>query len=299
MADRISALTTHARTLRDITLTQIDLAKVNHQISSGKRASSYDELSGAVERVSANQSKISRIDNYISNNKAVSTTLSAMDNSLDQIQKALEDFSSNLVLRRGAATSEQMNFPALAQEALDLIAGALNQNVGGRYIFSGTKTDVKPVDDNIYLNETGVPDDSYYNGNSESMTARISDSRTLDFGVTGNDAAFQKAFAAIVTAQTADANNESTEFDQAVNLLNEAISEITNVRAKVNSNIASVEAASSEHASMKIYWKQALADDLDTDVAEASIRLAADQTILQATYQVFALTSKLKLSDYL
>jgi flagellin-like hook-associated protein FlgL len=42
-----------------------------------------------------------------------------------------------------------------------------------------------------------------------------------------------------------------------------------------------------------------LADDLDTDVAEASIRLAADQTILQATYQVFALTSKLKLSDYL
>ncbi len=299
MADRISALVTHARTLRDITLTQIDLAKVNQQVSSGKRVSSYGELNGAVERVSTNQSKISRIDNYIANNKAITTTLNAMNNSLDQIQKSLENFSSNLVLRRGATTSEQMNFSALAEEALDKVAGALNINLGGRYLFSGTKTDVKTVDDNIYLAQDGVPDDSYYNGNSEGMTARISDSRVIEYGVTGNDPAFQKAIAAIKTAQTADANNDQEGFEKASALLNEAISEITNVRAKIATNITSVESASSEHESMKVYWKQSLKEDLDTDVAEASIRLAADQTILQATYQVFALTSKLKLSDYL
>ena len=299
MADRISALTTQAKTLRNISLAQIDLAKINQQVSSGNAVASYSELNGAVERVSANQGKLARIDNYVTNNKAITTTLNAMDGSMDQIQKALQDFQSSLTLRRSSTTGDQMNFPSLAKEAMDKIAGALNMDVGGRYVFGGTKTDVPPVSGNISLKQSGVPDDSYYNGNNDTMTARISDSRTINYGVKANDPAFQQAFAAIATAQNANSSNDSAQFDKAIDLVNKAVSNMANVRAKIDTGIASVNSEDDMHSTMKIYWKQAVAGDMDTDVADASIKLSADQTVLQATYQIFALTSKLKLSDYL
>lgn len=299
MVDRIATLTTHARTLADITTTQIDLAKINQQVSSGNKAATYSELNGVVERVSTNQGKVARIDNYVQNNTIVSTNLNTMDTSLDAIQKALQTFQSNLTLRNSATTSQQMNFQGLAQNALDAIKGALNVNVGGRFLFSGTESDKPAISDNLELDDDGNLKSSFYNGNSEITSARISDTRTISYGIPGDSDAFKQAFQAILTAKDEDAKSSGADFTKAIDLLNQAVTSIANMRSGVGNNQGSVDAANADHASMKIYWKQALDGDTNTDVAEASIRLAADQTILQATYQVFALTSNLKLSDYL
>ena len=299
MLDRLSTLSEHGRTLRDITLVQYDLAKTNRQISSGKKAVAYDEMNGVVERVSAGNTKISRIDNYVQNNTTVKSNLQSMDKSIEQIQKALSEFSSNLTIRRSASTSEQMNFQGLAQNALDKVVGALNINVAGKYLFSGTKTDIKPVSDNPSLSEIGTPDSNYYNGNGERMVARISDEQSIEYGATADETGFQQAIAAILTAKDADTNNYEADFKKAIDLIAKAQTNLTGTRARVGTSMVNIETANTDHGAMKIYWNQAVAEDVDTDIAEASIKLAADQTVLQATYQMFALTSKLKLSEYL
>lgn len=297
--DRIASLVSHGKTLGDINRNIYEVAKINQQVSSGLIADSYDDLNGIVERVSANQSKLSRVNNYLQNNTTVETSLNAYDISLDQIQKALETFSTNLALRRSAVTSEQINFQQLAQTALDKLTASLNSTSGGRYIFSGTQSDLKPVPQTPGLGTDGNVNMIYYKGNNEIMTARIADNRQLEYGINANDPAFEAAFKAILTAKEGDASNDPEKLQQAVDLLKTAVSDMAAVRARVSTDMSAVEDMNEEHQSMKIYWKQALSDDTETDIGEASIRLAQHETILQATYQVFALTSQLKLADYL
>lgn len=299
MVDRISTLTGHNKTLRNISMVQTDLAKVTQQISSGKKANTFSEINGLVERFSANNSKLNRIDSYISNNKAVNTRLQIMDKSVDEVQKALEEFASTLTLRTGATNSEQMNFQSVVNEQLQRVKDALNVTVEGRYIFSGTKTDIKPVKDYITVTENAVPDSTYYQGNSEVLSARISDNRNIDYGVKADELGFQSAIAALVSAKNLDAQQNSPDFSEVRDLLNDAIEQVANIRAGINADITTIETTNADHETMKIYWKQAVSDDVDTDIAEASIRLTSDQTILQATYQTFALVSQLKLSDFL
>jgi flagellar hook-associated protein 3 FlgL len=300
MSDRVATLTSHGQTLRSIAAGQKSLAKVTQQISSGKKASTFNELNGVLERVIGNESKLSRIDNYVQNNKSVVTRLQVMNKSIDQVQKALEEFAGNVTLRQGATSGTQMNFQGLAKDKLDKIKAAMNVNIEGRYIFGGTKTDVKPISNIISLSESGVVDDDYYQGNSEVLSVRVSDENDITYGINADDEAIATAITAILTAMDIDADdNGQTDFSAAVNLINDAKVQLASLRANINTNITSIETTNNEHESLKIYWKEALAGDLDTDIAEASIKLSADQTVLQATYQTFALTSKLKLTDYL
>jgi len=143
-----------------------------------------------------------------------------------------------------------------------------------------------------------VADKTYYQGNSEVLKARISDNRNIEYGVRAEEEGFQQAIAAIVTAMNEDTNADPN-FEDATALLEDAISNVADIRARVNADLTTVEGINSEHQAMKIYWKQAVSEDVDTDIAEASIKLSSDQTILQATYQTFALMSGLKLTDFL
>lgn len=298
--NRVATSSMHQQNLKDISLDQQNLAKLNKQISSGLKASNYAELNGAVERVSGYESKLSAIKTHLSNNNSIEARLNVMDQSVTQLQDIAEDFASLIAMRRNPATANGLNFQAQAKALMASAAQTLNISVEGRYLFSGSKTDTPPIATPVPSNTTvGVSDANYYRGNSDVLNARVSDSLEIPYGITGNDQAFQDLFSAINTALQGDAGNSDAILQKAVDQINAAVDGLASVRAGIGSQISNLQDVNEQHEQLQVYWKQAVSNDTSTDIAEASIQLATDQTVLQATFQAFANLSRLRLTDFL
>lgn len=300
MVDRISTASLHKQNLASINDVFGELATLNKQISTGRKADNFVDLNGKVELVSGLESKLNKIDTYVSNNSVIVTRLEIMNNSISQLQDIARDFSSNLVLRRSAVGQAGFDFQQEANAALDKVIDALNVDVAGRYLFSGSRTNVEPVSRPIpELATDGQIDNSYYQGNSDVLSTRVSDSSEVKYGVTADELGFQQLIAAIKTAINADASSSSAGLDAAVNLVNASVESLASTRAKVNANTVIIRDTSTQHEQVKLVFSEALANEVDTDIAEASIKIASNETILQATYSTFARLSNLRLSDFL
>jgi len=194
-----------------------------------------------------------------------------------------------------------MNLQAIAAAALNNIEDQMNVSVEGRYLFSGSKTSTPPITDltSIAITTPGVAEDNYYNGNSVKISARVSDAFEMQYGVTGDNIAFQNLISGIKTAISGDAANNTQTLQQAFQMVTDAVDGLATVRAEVNSNMASLNSVNEQHQNLRLYWKEAISIETDTDIAEASILVAANQTLLQASFQTFASLSRLRLTDYL
>lgn len=299
MVNRVSTAALHNTNLRYIGQLASERATLNQQISSGIKPQSYSDLTGAVERVSGFEEKISKIDTYLKNNTLVSTRLNATNSAIEQIQKITEEFISNVTLYN-PSTENSFDLQAFAQSALDRIEDQLKVSVEGRYLFSGARTNTEPVGDiNAALTTIGEADDNYYNGDNVKLSARVSDSYEMEYGVTANDPALQDLISGIRTAIAAVDNFSNAQLSQAKDLLNSAKTGLATLRANVNTNITALSAVNKQHEQLKLFWKESLSADIDTDLSEATIKLSANETILQSTFSAFAKISQLKLTDYL
>ena len=305
MIDRVSTASLYETNLSNINITQTNLAQLNEQISSGNKANTWDQLNGTVEQVSGYTTKISNIDNYTANNTVISTRLNTMDQSLSTLQSVATQYASLIAQRSNQVNGSSINFSQQANSMLDEIASALNVQISGRYLFSGSKTETPPITTPISSTTTtpGTPNNSYYNGDSAQLSSRVSDTQDMQYGVTGDNPAFQQLIGAIQTGLTGDASSSSSganaDFSSSVDMINQAINSLADVKTGIDTNINDINNITDQNSTLKLYWQQALSDDTSTDVASASIQLAADQTTLQATFQAFASISKLNLTSYL
>ena len=299
MVDRVSTASLHNTNLRYIGQVSSEMANLNRQISSGIKPQSFSDMSGIVERVSGFQEKIGKIDNYISSNKSVSTRLNSVSSSIESIQKIAEEFKSDLALYN-EVTKDNFSLETSAKSALNRIEDLLNISIGGRYLFSGSRTNTAPIGDiEAAINTVGVADANYYDGDSQKDTAKISDGFELEYGVTANDPALQQIITGIRTAIKGVLDQSNATVRSGQDLVSDSIQSLSALRAKVNLDITTVESVNKQHEQLKIFWKQSLSGDIDADVTDATVELNVNTTILQATYQAFAKISNLKLTDYL
>lgn len=304
MVDRVSSSSFHLQNLRNITDRFSSLNDLNRQISSGLKADSFVDLNGVVEQVSSFESRIARNENFITNNTIISTRLDATNESVSQLQEIAGEFRNLLI--NTTSQSEAGNLAQDSNATISRILDQLNIEIAGRFIFSGSRTDTQPVANPPTALVPGEVDSSYYQGNSDVLTARISDSAEINYGVPANDEAFQNLIAAvnagIAAGEAADAGN-AVERDRlrgvGIDLINEAITGLGNVRSSVNSNIITVDDAISRVERTNLIFQEALSAETDTDITAATIQLSADETVLQASFAAFSRISSLSLVDFL
>jgi len=114
------------------------------------------------------------------------------------------------------ATAIQQN----AQQMLQEMGSLLNTQYAGSYLFGGGQTTNPPVDvSNASYPAMTLPSTastSYYKGDDEIMSVRVSDTDTVSYGVTADNPAFEQALRALNLV----ANNSPLSSDA----LNEAMS---------------------------------------------------------------------------
>jgi flagellar hook-associated protein 3 FlgL len=300
VASRVSTLSVHKSLITDYTRVNDDLTTLQRQISSGKIARTFQDLDGTVERVNILENKLKGIQQNIDSNTVVITRLNTMTRAVGDIIRVSDEIQSLIVLAQSATQAQYPIFAQDMENKLGQIASLLNTNTGGRYLFSGSKTDQAPVIDPPPPNVGfGVPDDGYYQGDNETLTARVNENFLLDYGVRANDPAFQKLIAGALTAIDGLRSGNQSAISQAQQLALEAGDEVNAVRSSIELNIVTLNDANDLLDSILTTVRGDYGKLTGTDLVAASTEMAVNEGILQATFATFSRVSGLRLSDYL
>lgn len=308
LVTRISSLGLQQGTLGNIGRLQSELGTTQQQISTGKNASTFKELSarGQTERVLGFENQKKKTADFIRNNTIVSNRVQTYNSSLTNIITVAEQLRNLLVQRRTPTSANSLPLTQLTDSYLSTIKSSLNIEVEGRYLFSGGKTDTRPVDDIESPNYTIDPvtserlfNSKYYEGDNLKLRTQASDTLSLEYGVTANDPAFQQLIGAIHLAVEGDASNNDDTLAEAVDLVSKTITDLSSVQANINNNIAILDQTNAAHTDFNIFLDQSLNEITETDIGSATIRLSSLETTLQASFLAYSRISSLKLSDFL
>ena len=287
-------------TITGINDIQQDLAKLQRQITTARKADTFQELGSDVIRVLELETSIATADRFIDTNKTVIKRLQTTDSAISAIQKIALDFKVALT-RENSSSGPAQDLTGLAENALDNITDQLNKKDGSRFLFAGSKTDGAAVGDlKLFSNLiNNVPTANYYRGDDVVFTTKASESLDVNYGIKANDDTFKNLIGAIHKAIEAEASGENDTLVTAGTLLDNAMEQLITMRSGIGINQQTMEGANKQHTIVKTQLEDFLGDVIDTDIVEASIRVAENQALLTASMQTFVRLSQLTLSDFL
>jgi flagellar hook-associated protein 3 FlgL len=298
--DRVSTLGVFQSTLTNITKTFNDLSTLQTQISSGFKSQNFAGIFDDARQYMQLTDQIDRTTHYLSNNSIIESRIQTSSNVLSQVISTGTSLKSLIAQRRTASLNVGV-FGSQLEAAWKTLTSQLNIKLDGRSLFGGGKTDVKPVDEEVFptLNSDGVPGEEYYHGDNQDLSVRIADGVDIIYNVRANDEGFKDIFAALAAAKEGDETNNDDKLAQAFDLLEDGLQKVIILQAKANSNVVQINDTKTNLTSLQTYWKSLSEGIANTDLVSASTQVAINQGILQASFQIFARISSLRLADFL
>jgi flagellar hook-associated protein 3 FlgL len=188
-----------------------------------------------------------------------------------------------------------------AQQLLQQMGGILNTQYDGQYVFAGAQTSTPAVDLTSFetgTNSLSTADTSYYEGDNELASVRVSGSQSVTYGITANNPAFEevmrvlKYVANTPSLTTSDINN-------ALSVVDSAVDDVATVQAKVSSAAAQINTAQSAQSEFMSYAEGLGTDLTSVDVAAITAQLSTYQAQLTASYTAISKVQSLNLASYL
>lgn len=298
---RISSYNTYNHTMENAIGVQSRLFELQKQISSGVKTDKFQGLFGEVEAFTSLDDKMSRAEEFLKNNSILASRISLMDNALTNVTDVVTEMRNITVLRRNGTATENMGFEGQLEQLWTTIAGELNANLQGRYLFGGIRTDQPPVsaDFPTLINNNNEPEASYYLGAAQNTSMRVQDNHDVDVNVRADNIAIQKIYAGFATALEGHNAEDDELISRAYDLMSEGLEEISLMRVEVGTIQVTLENTAEQLDKQSLYWRGIKDNMISTDLVAASSEVAINQGILQATFQAFAQINQLKLSDFL
>ncbi len=298
---RTSNYALHSSLLSNINTVQTRLFTAQNQLSSGLKADSFSGFTGQVEQFTELEAKVRKSVNYQENNAVNISRLQTTQEHLSSIIDVVDEMENLMTLRRNPAVADDTYLQILMQSKIDAVAAELNATFGGKYLFSGTRSNVAPVEVDPAVPQpvtSGVADANYYRGSNEDIIMRADDNVEMEIRVRADDDAFQKIFAAAYHAMSGDTANDDDILVEALDLLQEGLDEVIALESSVNSDILIVEDISQRQNSLQLYWQGVTEEISKTDILSVSTQLAVDETVLTASFQAFAGINALSLVNF-
>jgi len=281
---------------------QAKMTEMQIQQASGVTSTDFGGYGSQSREIVNLQVSVVRAQSYIDTATQVGSKVEVMYSAVGSMADLLSDFRSTLTAASNAASTDSSSVIQSAQNALDQMAALLNTQYGAKYLFGGARTDAAPVDVStaVYPAAT-VPssaDTSYYQGDGQIATARVSDTQLVSYGVTADDPAFEQALRAMNLIANATSLSSDT-LTEALDLVSSATDAIGIVQSQIANAASSIERASAFQSDYQLY-AQTLASDLTSvDVAAVTAALSTYQAQLTASYSAIATVQGLNLASYL
>lgn len=285
-----------------ITRSQENLATSQLQLTSGKKATDYAGLGLDAVRTLSARSMLAQQESYKSNASRVSTSLALYDANLNQIDSSLSDLRTELMTAMG--TGDSPSLQATIESAFGDLRTSLNATEAGIPLFAGSQTSSQPFLPKTLQDTVGLDAADAFANDTVRQSTRVGDSIELEYGVGASEVATNliPAFRALAEAGPFGETLTDTQkqaIGDAIALLDVGIKDVRTVNATNGRNQNKVEALSDRADDRITLFTEVIGSVEDADLGQVAIDITQRQTILEASYSVFAQLNSMSLAQFL
>lgn len=286
---------------------------LNAEVSTGLKAQTYSQIAPQASQLVDFRTQTAQQQGYINSINTLSTRLSTMNLSIDQIRQNVQSFNSNLA--NEAYNNSQPDITTQAKLLLQQIAGFLNTQDGTSYVFGGTDTNTPPVDlsglptgasATLTKPVNGTPaSGGYYAGGPQLSPVKIDNQLNLDYGITANDASTFEPIMRVLNFLAQNGPFSSTSptdqanIAQAGQMLGQATQALTNMEGKLGLQQSELNSELTVHQQALALAQNGVSSILTVDQATAITQLQTIETQMQASYSATSSIEKLSLVNYM
>ncbi|NOD84793.1 flagellin [Ruegeria sp. HKCCD6119] len=311
--------------------TQIET--LSYEMSTGRVQDVSGRLGGDYSQILDLDRSLARLDAFgIATSEAALFT-NTMQLSLKTFGDSVGDMTASL-LAYGTA-NQPVNHEQASQQAkneLDTMISALNTRVGGRSLFSGTATDVSPLQssndlltalksqltglatvadirlaaENWFNDPAGFDAVIYQGSNGTLSPMQISENESVTLPITATDPAFKAALRDVAVAALATDSALALSPDQRTALFTQLGVDLANsqdatvkLRAKVGAAEARIEEAATRNSSARTSLEFSRNELIAADPYETAAKLQTVQFQLESLYSVTVRNANLSLVNFL
>lgn len=282
--------------------TQSTMANQQIQEASGQVSSDFGGYGSSTQQILNLQVSVSRSQSYIDAAAQADNKVNVMYSTVNSVASLLTQFRTLLTAASNATSIDSTSVTQSAQGMVTQMAALLNTQYSDSYLFGGARTTTAPVDVSsaTYPAATSpsTANTSYYQGDQEISSVRVSDSQTVSYGVNADNPAFEQA----LRAMNLVANNSPLSSDtltEALTLATSAVDAVGVVQSGLSNAASSIENASAQQTDYQSFAQTLGSSITGVDVAAVTASLATYQAQLQASYAAIAKVQSLQLVSYL
>ncbi len=296
---------------------QQTMADLTQQLATGLKSTNLTDYSAYESRTLINSRNLQdKATSYIGAINSVKPRLDMYENSLGAIEKLISTTQSTITNTQNAQAATEQGVGAQIGGTIDQIAYYLNQKLGDRFIFAGTRYTTKPIGDIKTL--TNPPAETFpatsptlppYDAAAPGSDARaytkdnvaIDDSLSLTYGIPSTNSAIQNLMQGMryAYAATQDSANYNNYMAQAQTYLKTALDGVRALRAEVAGN-QKILSNTKDGQNTTIDLLQTQIDQINkADVNDVSVKINAYNTQLQASYAASAKLINLSILNYI
>lgn len=279
------------------------LSKTTYQVTSGLIAERFEDIATQAGQLLNLQDLRNSNDKFISNMNTIDSRLRSTENALQGMNELIVEAANLWTLGRNENTAEvRANLAPKAEGLTETFYSLLKTKFDGRYIFSGSAGDRPPLTTSATATTAPVTNpapNTYYNGDSQKMIVITSTGVTEEYGITGDDDAFANMKAGLEALWFGLENNSESDIDAAIDYLNQAQIEMSNLVGQVGGQQSSFDLLSSRHENTNLFLTEQIDEIEKVDIAEAMSRFAQEQTTLEASLAVITRINQLSLLDFI
>jgi flagellar hook-associated protein 3 FlgL len=302
MAMRVATFAISEQMIAAALRTQSTMANQQIQEASGVVSSDFAGYGSSTQQILNLQVSVTRSKSYIDAATQADSKIQVMYSTVGSVANLVTQLRSLLTSASNVASTDSTSVTQSAQNMLQQMASLLNTQYDGGYLFGGARTSQAPVDvsSSAYpaLTSPSSADTSYYQGDDEVASVRVSDTQTISYGVTADNTAFEQA----LRAMNLVANNSplsTTTLNEALTLATSAVDAVGVVQSGISNASSSIEQASAFQTDYQSFATTLGSDLTSVDVAAVTAQLSTYQAQLTASYAAIAKVQSLNLASYL
>ena len=310
-----------------------DIQRLTLELASGKVSDVRKAIGGNTAYITDIERSLTELNGYDLAAREASQFAAGVQNALSRINDVSTEFRNTLLTSSSSALGEASSaLITQAQGSLDDVISAINTNVGGRSLFSGTATDVTALaSSEILLSDlvvsmagAGTVDDmlaaatawfddpagyaatGYLGSDTALAPISLSDGAAAEFELRGDDPALRKVLQGLAIIAVADDPALGLSAGQKGELLQKATPEILgasgriiDLQAKIGFSEARIETNIVRQSAKRATLEMARNELLSINPYETATELEQVQFQLQSLYAITSRMSQLSLVNFL
>jgi flagellar hook-associated protein 3 FlgL len=270
------------------------------QISSGLKAQNYSGISDVSGRLVNFEGANARLNQYLSDITVTRNRLQSAETQVDSIREMANQFRTDLLNALNAENDQFQPTAEIAKQFMDQMESLLNTKDGDQYIFSGSRSDVAPVNLKAFSTpiNVGTPNTEYYQGDDYEAFSRVGEGRTVTYGTTANDPTFEKLIRAMRSVFNSPNDNDNLRASLA--LVEEvAQKDIPAMISGIGVKVAQMDRIQDIHEQNILILTNTISEMKDTNIIDASAKVSQENNILQASFIALSKIGGISLANYL